>query len=126
MKEIVVLIDNRVGALASVCEKLGGSGINIDSISAYGLGDKGVIRLVTADETSALSVLKKENLQVLSAELLIVKVNDQPGEIGKIARRLATHQINIESIYLLSKNKGTLEFAIKTNEPDKARAALKH
>jgi len=126
MKEIMVLIDNRVGALAQVCEKLGGAGVNIDSISAYGDGEKGIIRLVTADEKSALSALKGNGIEVFHSELVIAKITDQPGELAKITRRLAQHQVNVESIYLLSKSKGVMEFAIKTDAPEKAKTALKH
>lgn len=126
MKEIMVLIDNRVGALAHVCERLGGAGINIDSISAYGDGKRGIIRLVTADEQSAISALRGPGIEVLTSELVIAKINDQPGELAKITHRLAQHQVNIESMYLLSKSKGVMEFAIKTDAPSKALDALKH
>ena len=124
--EIMVLIDNRVGALAQVCERLGGAGVNIDSISAYGDGERGIIRLVTEDEKSALSVLHGPGIEVFQSELVIAKINDQPGELAKITRRLAQHQVNIESMYLLSKARGIMEFAIKTDEPEKAKGALKH
>lgn len=125
MKEILVQIDNKVGSLAQVCEKLGGAGINIESISAYGDGQNGIIRLVTGDEVSALSALSKAGLKTSIAEVLMVKVNDQPGEIGKITRRLAQHQVNVESIYLLTKVGGVMEFAIKCDDLAKAAAAMK-
>ncbi len=125
MKEIVVTIDNRVGALAQVCEKLGGAGINIESISAYGDGEKGIIRFVTGDEISAMSALSGTNFKTITSDVIVVKVNDQPGELGKITRRLAQHQVNIESIYLLTKSKGLVEFAIKCDAPEKARLAMK-
>ena len=125
MKEIVVTIDNRVGALAQVCEKLGGAGINIESISAYGDGQKGIIRFVTGDEVSALSLLSKSGARASVSDVVVVKANDQPGELGKITRRLAQHMVNIESIYLLTKQKGIVEFAIKCDNPAKAQEAMK-
>lgn len=126
MREILITIDNKVGSLAHVCEIIGGAGINIDSISAYGDAQRGTVRLITQDESSALSALSKAGLSSISSDLVVIKVNDQPGELGKIARRLARGGVNVESIYLVSKTKGVLEFAIKTDAPGKALDALKH
>ena len=125
MQEITIITENKVGALAEICELLGKNGINIESISAQGLGESGLIRVVTADAATAARALKsRKGVTVKTGDILIVKVNDQPGELGKIARRLARAEVDIESMYLLSKSKGVMEVAIKTGDLGAALRAI--
>lgn len=126
MQEITIITENRVGALAEICELLGKSGVNIESISAHGLGESGLIRVVTGDAATAAKALSsKKRISYKSGDILIVKVNDQPGELGKIARRLARAEVDIESMYLLSKSRGVMEVAIKTGDLGAALRAIK-
>jgi hypothetical protein len=125
MKEITIISENRVGALADICELLGGNGINIESITAYGIGDAGVVRLVTEDVESARRALSKTHHRVIVGDVLVVKLDDVPGALGKLARRLARKGVDIESVYLLSRSKGFTEVAIKTGDLAAAKEAVK-
>lgn len=125
MEEITVITENKVGMLADVCELLGSNGINVESISAQGLGNSGVIRIITGDVASAARALDKGGFRYSTSEVLVVKVNDIPGELGKVTRRIARNGIDIECIYLLSKQKGIMELAIKADNIAKAQRALK-
>ncbi len=125
MKEVTIVTKNRVGALADMCEALGKFGVNIQSISAQGLGDSGVIRLVTTDEKTAKNVLEKAGFGVVLGDVLTLKLFDRPGELGKMTRKLADANINIECVYLLGKNKGYTEVAIKADKIEEAVRALK-
>ncbi|MFA5105452.1 MAG: ACT domain-containing protein [Candidatus Micrarchaeia archaeon] len=125
MEEITVITENKVGILADICELLGSNGINVESISAQGIGDSGVVRIITGDTTSAAKALSKGGYRFSTSDVLVVKVNDVPGELGKVARRIARGNVGIECIYLLSKQKGVMELAIKADNLAKARNALK-
>jgi hypothetical protein len=125
MQEITVIAANKVGTLADVCELLGGSGVNIESFTGYGVGDTGVIRFVTKDANSAKKVLERAGFRVSVGEVVVVELSDKPGELGKLARKLARKGVNIESIYLLSKGGGFGDVAIKTDDPAAAEKALK-
>lgn len=125
MREITVLADNNVGALAAVCEALGGVGVNIKSISAQAVGDKAVIRLITEDETSARNVLEKHGFKVNVSDILSVKVRDRPGELAKIARKLAQSGVDLESVYVIGKVNNEVEIALKPKNLREALDALK-
>jgi len=126
MQEITIITQNKVGALAEICELLGKNGVNIEAISAYGLGDSGVIRLVTGDVATASRALgTKKGVSVKTSEVLVVKLNDQPGELGKIARKLARAEVDIESLYILSRERGVTEVAIRADDIEAARRAIK-
>ncbi len=125
MKQLTIFVENRVGALASVCELLGGRGVNLEAIAAYGEDGGGVIRVVTGDSQSAKKALSSSRYRFEEAEVATVKINDSPGELGKLARRIANAGVNIECIYLLSKSKGAAEFAIKPDSIERLQRALK-
>jgi len=125
MKQLTILVENRIGALADVCDALGKNGINIEGLSAQGQGNEGVIRIVTEDEKSAVSSLKKAGFSPLVADVLTFKVNDSPGELAKMTRRLSKAGVNIECIYLLHKEKGIGEFAVKADNLLEAQKALR-
>jgi hypothetical protein len=127
MKEIVVVTSNDVGALASVAEAMGGLGVNIEAISAYGLEDKAVFRIITSDVTSALKALSKiPGAKASEAEAIIYKMINRPGELGKITRKLANRGVNIETLYIVSRKQDFTEVAIRPVEKDmeKAKEAL--
>ena len=132
MKEITVLVPNKVGALAEVTEVLGNQGVNIISIAAQGFRDVGVIRLITSDEMSAMNALKKfvatrggEGYSVSMSDVLIIPVEDRPGELAKISKRIARAWINIECVYQLRRKDKIVELILKTEDIEKTKKALK-
>ncbi|MEM2974256.1 MAG: ACT domain-containing protein [Candidatus Micrarchaeia archaeon] len=129
MKEITVLTMNRVGALADVAEALGNNGINIDSISAQSFKDMGVIRIITSDEKSAMHALMKmaavkEGFEIKLGDVIIVSIPDKPGELAKIAKKIARAGINIECIYQLKRDH-EVQVVIKPEKLEDAVSTLK-
>jgi hypothetical protein len=125
VKEITVVTKNNVGALADVCEALGKVGVNIKAISAQGVGDKGVIRVVTEDDVTARNVLGKAGFKFDYGEVVSVKMKDRPGELAKIARKLAASGVDIESVYIGGRTGSEVEVLFKPESPSKALAALR-
>jgi len=126
MREITVITENRVGALADVCEALGGVGVNIRAISAQGIGETGVIRLITEDETTARNILERSGFQIVIGDVVTVKLRDRPGELAKVARKLAVSGVDVESVYIMGKTgNNEVEVAIRPKSVKDALAALK-
>ena len=130
MKEITIVAPNEVGALAEIATVLGNNGINIDSISAQGFGEVGIIRLITSDVNSAMKVLErfaasKEGYDVSSSDVISISLHDKPGELGKITRMIARAGVNLECIYQLKRYEGKTELVVKTTDIDKTIEALK-
>ncbi|MFQ5892657.1 MAG: ACT domain-containing protein [Candidatus Methanofastidiosia archaeon] len=125
MKQVLIKVKNEIGDIAQVCEILGRSGVNIISISTETKDDYGLIRLVTEDPETSRNALKRKGFKVEISEILVLKVKDKPGELGKLARRLADSKIDIESIYLLSREGGETQLAMCVNDFGKARKVLK-
>jgi hypothetical protein len=129
MKEITILTPNKVGALTDVAEALGNSGINIESISAQGFRDMGVIRIITSDEKSAMHVLTKmaatkEGYEIKLGDVMVVSLPDKPGELARISKKISKAGINIECLYLI-KSDHEVQVVIKPEKMEDAVAALR-
>jgi hypothetical protein len=127
MKELIVSAKNAVGSLAAVSEALGGVGVNIEAISCYGIGEKAIFRILTTDVTSAIKSLSKiPNLEITESDILVLKMINRPGELGKITRKLSNRGVNLESLYIVSRKNDYTEVAFKPSKEDvdKAREIL--
>lgn len=127
MKEITIVAKNEVGTLAQVAEALGNVGVNIEAISAYGKNNEAIFRIVTEDINTALKMLGRlPNLQVKESDILILKMINRPGELGKVTRKLANRGISLESLYIVSRASDYTEVALRPAPADvqKAREVL--
>ena len=123
MKELTVTTSNALGSLAAVAEALGSVGVNIEAISCYGLEDKAIFRVLTADVSSAVKVLSRvPTAKILESDILLIKMLNRPGELGKITRKLANKGINLENLYIVGKKENFTEVAIKPVESDVSKA----
>ena len=124
MKQITVVVADKVGVLAELSYLLGKARVNIEAISAEVQGGKSVINLVVSDEKRAEMILKSNGYHVLAGEMLVVKVKDAPGALSEISKKLQKAKINIESIYLLTRGEGYSLDAIMVDKPKKAKKVL--
>lgn len=129
MKEITILTPNKIGALTDVAEALGNSGINIESVSAQGFRDMGVIRIITSDEKSAMHALTKmaatkEGYEIKLGDVMVVTMPDRPGELAKISKKISRAGINIECLYQI-KSDHEVQVVIKPEKMEDAAAALR-
>lgn len=125
MKEITVVAKNEIGALESVASALGGSGINIETITAYAREpNEAVFRIITTDPATAKKILSRipHVKNVEEGEVIVVKMPNRPGELAKITKKLTKNGVNLESVYILSKEKEYTEVALKPITDDFGRA----
>jgi hypothetical protein len=125
LKEFDVYVQNRPGELAKVCELLGNQGVNIKAIASERGGEKPLIRVVTDDEATTKSALSRQGIAFDQREVISVRMLDRPGELGKIARKLARGMVNVEAIYILGKEGGSTDIALTADDPKKAASLLK-
>ena len=120
--DFVLIPDDEPGVLARLGEACGAAGINIEGLSAFTGGGKGVVHVLVADAEAALDVLRRSGLDVRAArKVLVVEVDDAPGALGFLARRLADAGVNIEQAYTAADSR--LVFAVDDHEAAKAALA---
>ena len=125
LKEFDVYVQNKPGELAKICEMLGNQGVNIKAIASERAPNRPMIKIVTDDETTTKSALARTGIVYDIRDVVAVKMPDRPGELGKVARRLARAMVNVDSIYILNKENGMTEIAFTVDDVKKAEGALK-
>jgi hypothetical protein len=105
MQDLAILLENRPGALAEMGDALGRAGVSIEGGGAfvgYGSGaGSGVAHFLFEDGAAASRALELVGILVLEhREVLVQKLRqDEPGQLGKLTRRMAEAGVNIEVLY---------------------------
>lgn len=112
-KQLSIFLENKPGVLADVCKTLGEHDINVRGISISDTVDHAVVRMIVDDPRKAIHILGDHGALVVETDVLAVKLDDTPGELGKWARKLARAKINIEYAYGTSAgNEATIFFRV--------------
>ncbi|NIO71763.1 MAG: ACT domain-containing protein [Anaerolineae bacterium] len=119
--DLTVILEDRPGTLADMGEALGKAGINIEGLCGFPSEGKGVIHILVEDGPTARRALEEAGLEVRSErQVLILDVEDRPGEFGSICRRIANAGINIDLVYLATNTR----LVVGADDLDKARAVI--
>jgi hypothetical protein len=121
MKDLTVILEDRPGRLAALGEATGNAGINIEGVCGAHEGS-GAVHILVEDEAAARSALSDAGLEVDGdRDVLVVDVEDRPGSMGEVARRIGDAGVNIELVYTTF---GEVRLVLGVDDIGKARAAL--
>lgn len=100
-KDLTIALDNRPGALAAMGEALGRAGVSIEGGGAFVAEGKGVAHFLVTDGTTARRALEAAGIRVVRVrDVLVQELNQsEPGQLGRISRRMADAGVNIEVLY---------------------------
>lgn len=101
MKDIAIELDHRPGALAEMGEALGRSGVSVEGGGAWVVDGRGAAHFLFNDGDAARDALEAAGIRVLAVRDVVVQRLKQavPGQLGKLARRMAEAGVNIEVLY---------------------------
>jgi len=101
MKDLCIRLDDRPGALAEMGEALGRAGVSVEGGGAFVVDGHGIAHFLFTDGTAARRALESAGISVLAErEVLIQRLNQsEPGQLGKLTRRMASAGVNIEVLY---------------------------
>lgn len=122
--QIVVLLENRPGALAELASVLSDAGVNIEAILLEGSVDFGMVRVHVDSPRKAEKALKDGGYQYRTGEAITLKLPNKPGQLAEICTKLAKAKINIDSIFGTTSGTGSPELVIMVDDEPKARKAL--
>jgi hypothetical protein len=101
MRDLAIRLENRPGALAEMGEALGNAGVSVEGGGAFLFDGQAIAHFLFEDAAAARKALKEKGITVLDdREVLVQRLKqDEPGQLGKIARLMAEAGVNIEIIY---------------------------
>ena len=97
--QLTVYIDNRKGTLATLAAFLGRHGVNIYGLTLSDTEAHGHVRLIVDDAEKARQLVEDSGELVAAREVLLIRVANEPGELGRVLTTLASHNLNIEYGY---------------------------
>lgn len=119
---LMVMMEDRPGALAELGNALGQAGVNLGGACALTSRGQGMIHLLIEDDpATARQALEGAGIDVAEErEVLVVDIPDEPGTLGSYAERIAEAGANIELMYVATGTR--LVFGVDDTEA--ARGAL--
>ncbi|MFX0051357.1 MAG: ACT domain-containing protein [Candidatus Hodarchaeota archaeon] len=124
MKDITIVLENRPGALADLGETLGKENINIEGLCGAISEGEDLIHILVEESGKAYNVLERAGFKIKEQrEVLVLEIKDivkKPGSGGRLFRKLARENINIDLIYLAENNR----LVIGVDDLNKARTIL--
>lgn len=119
--DLMVMMEDRPGALAELGNALGRGGVNLAGACAITSRGQGMIHLLVDDPAPAREALSGAGIDVTEErEVLVVDVPDEAGTLGSHAERIAEAGANIELMYVATGTR--LVFGV--DDLDAARRAL--
>jgi hypothetical protein len=101
MKQITVLTCKDPSELTRVAMLLGDAGVNIEDIAAENLAETGIIMLTVDHYDRALQALRDAGLRAITQDALVIRIEDKPGALASIAKRLRDAGIDMRSMHIL-------------------------
>ena len=123
-QQFIVQLRNEPGALATLAEALADRGVDLRAIGGGGLGDVGHVIMTTADDDLARRVLDEGGYTYFEGESLLAEVDDRPGGMAAIARRLADAGVNVHGNLFIGRWGDRAMFAFVVDDPEKAKPVL--
>ena len=124
-KQLAIFLDNRPGMLARVADALAEAKISIYAITTSDTVDHAVIRMVVSDYRGALQLFEEHGTLVVEDDVLMFEGSNKPGEMARIAHKLADAKINIEYCYSATPPKAKQGLLIlRVSNPAKALKVL--
>ena len=119
MQDVSLFLEHRLGELARMGEALGRAGISIAGGGAFLADSKGLAHFLFEDGQAARAALQREGITVVAVRDVVVQKlrQDEPGQLGKLCREMATAGVNIEVLYSDHSN----QLILVVDDLDKAR-----
>jgi hypothetical protein len=122
MKDLTVILEDRPGALADLGDATGGAGINIEGMCAVTGDARGEIHVLVDDADRTREALEFGGMEVTGErDVLVVEVEDRPGTMAALARKLGDAGVNVELAYTTF---GGVKIVLGVDDLEKARDSV--
>ena len=99
VKQISVFVENRAGSLLDITTRLAGLNINIRAVSLADTTRFGIFRLIVDKVDECEKALREEGFTVSITNVLVVRLQDEPGGLSEAVRVLTENGFNIDYMY---------------------------
>ncbi len=100
--DLTLYLDDQPGELARIGDVLGNAGANIAGLCALSSGGgQAEVHILVHDATAAFEALQRAGIRIAAEqEVLVLEIEDRPGALGEVARKLGEARVNLTLVYL--------------------------
>ena len=104
--DLVIDVENTPGALAQVATAISDAGVNIAAATFVGPGDRAEIHILVPHAEAVKHALAISHVAVTGErQVVVVDVEDRPGVLGDLTRRIAKAGVNLDLVYVATRNR---------------------
>jgi hypothetical protein len=104
--DLVIEIENNPGALARVAAAISDAGVNIAAATCTEPGARAELHILVPHPGAARHALAISQLAVnREREVVVVDVEDRPGVLADLTRKIARAGVNLDLVYVATRNR---------------------
>jgi hypothetical protein len=104
--DLVIDIENTPGALAQVATAISDAGVNIAAATCLGAGERAELHVLVPHAEAARHSLAISHLAITrEREVVVVDVEDRPGVLADLTRRIARAGVDLDLVYVATRNR---------------------
>jgi hypothetical protein len=104
--DLVIDLANEPGALARVAAAVSDAGVNIAAATCIGTGERAELHILVPHAEAAKHALAISHVVVSrEREVVAIDVEDRPGVLADLTRKIAAAGVNIDLVYVATRNR---------------------
>jgi hypothetical protein len=104
--DLVIDVENSPGALAGVAAAISDAGVNVAAATCVGPGERAQLHILVPHAEAARHALAISHLAVSrEREVVVVEVEDRPGVLADLTRKIARAGVNLDLVYVATRNR---------------------
>ena len=104
--DLVIDIENTPGALAETAAAISDAGVNIAAATCLGAGERAELHILVPHAEAVRHALAISHLAVTrEREVVVVDVEDRPGVLADLTRRIAAQGVDLDLVYVATRNR---------------------
>jgi hypothetical protein len=106
LHDLIIEIENTPGALAEVAAAISDAGVNIAAATCVGPAERAELHILVPHAEAARHALGISHVGVSrEREVVVVDVEDRPGVLADIARKVAGAGVNLDLVYVATRDR---------------------
>jgi hypothetical protein len=104
--DLAIDIENTPGALARVAAAISDAGVNIAAATCVGPGERAEVHILVPHAEAAKHALAVSHVGITrEREVVVVDVEDRPGVLADLTRKIARAGVNLDLVYVATRNR---------------------
>jgi hypothetical protein len=104
--DMVIDVENTPGALAEVAGAVSDAGVNLSAATCIGSGESTELHILVPHPEPVRHALANSHLAISrEREVVVVNVEDRPGVLADLARKIARAGVNLDLLYIATRDR---------------------